>query len=251
MTNGVELNDHAGEQYGIYIINGVSSNKTRRGVRLYSGTCTECGFEKFGTIGDFKKNVQTCKHIGKLTQEQFSAWYEKNKKRCLYCGEYIPFNTKFPSEYKEKQFCDQRCSCLYMNERKSKSEKYCMNCGCRISSSGKKFCSQRCQQDFQYKAYIERWKQGLEDGIKSEYQTSKYIRRYLFEKYDSRCCCCGWGELNQFTGKIPLEVHHKDGDYTNNEESNLELLCPNCHSLTKTYKAANMGNGRKGRKKYT
>ena len=40
---------------------------------------------------------------------------------------------------------------------------------------------------------------------------------------------------NLFTNKIPLELHHKDGDYRNNNEDNLELLCPNCHSLTSNY----------------
>lgn len=34
----------------------------------------------------------------------------------------------------------------------------------------------------------------------------------------------------------------------NNKEENLLLLCPNCHSLTSTYKGANKGNGRPGRK---
>ena len=34
---------------------------------------------------------------------------------------------------------------------------------------------------------------------------------------------------------IPLEVHHKDGDKLNNELSNLDLICPNCHALTENY----------------
>ena len=34
---------------------------------------------------------------------------------------------------------------------------------------------------------------------------------------------------------INLEVHHKDGDRTNNSLENLELLCPNCHSYTYTF----------------
>jgi hypothetical protein len=29
---------------------------------------------------------------------------------------------------------------------------------------------------------------------------------------------------------IPLELHHKDGDHFNNELSNLQILCPNCHA---------------------
>ena len=36
----------------------------------------------------------------------------------------------------------------------------------------------------------------------------------------------------------------------NNKEENLILLCPNCHSLTQTYKGANRNHGRQGRKKY-
>jgi 5-methylcytosine-specific restriction endonuclease McrA len=35
---------------------------------------------------------------------------------------------------------------------------------------------------------------------------------------------------------IPLELHHKDGNHFNNKLENLEILCPNCHSLQPTYK---------------
>ena len=42
---------------------------------------------------------------------------------------------------------------------------------------------------------------------------------------------------------------YKDGNYRNNEEYNLELLCPNCHSLTQSYKSLNNGNGRDDRYK--
>jgi hypothetical protein len=39
--------------------------------------------------------------------------------------------------------------------------------------------------------------------------------------------------------KIPLELHHKDGNNTNNNLDNLELLCPNCHALTDNYRGKN------------
>lgn len=80
--------------------------------------------------------------------------------------------------------------------------------------------------------------------MKGKSGISSHIRRYMFEKYESKCCKCGWGKVNQFTGNIPLEVEHIDGRHTNNIENNLLLLCPNCHSLTDTYKALNRGNGR-------
>ena len=72
----------------------------------------------------------------------------------------------------------------------------------------------------------------------------------MFEKFNNRCCKCGWGETNPYSQTIPLEIDHIDGDYSNNNEKNLQLLCPNCHSLTSTYKGANKGQGRKDRKKY-
>ncbi len=39
--------------------------------------------------------------------------------------------------------------------------------------------------------------------------------------------------------KIPLELHHKDGDKFNNCIENLEVLCPNCHSLTDNVRGKN------------
>ena len=131
---------------------------------------------------------------------------------------------------------------------------YCLNCGKELhqksSNSYNKFCDNKCQAEYQYKQYIERWKNNLEDGLSGKYGLSKYIRQYIFEKYDNKCCQCGWGEVNPYSNTIPLEIDHIDGDYRNNHEDNLRLLCPNCHSLTSTYKGLNMGKGRKDRAKY-
>lgn len=67
----------------------------------------------------------------------------------------------------------------------------------------------------------------------------------MFMKHNNKCEKCGWGEVNPYTGKIPLQVHHIDGDCTNNSEENLQLLCPNCHSLTETYGGLNKGNSKR------
>ena len=76
---------------------------------------------------------------------------------------------------------------------------------------------------------------------------SSHIRRYLFEKNNYKCEKCGWSERNQYTGKIPLTIHHIDGNHRNQNEANLQLLCPNCHSLTECYGSRNKGNGREKR----
>lgn len=76
---------------------------------------------------------------------------------------------------------------------------------------------------------------------------SKHIRVYMMEKYSNKCFRCGWCEVNPITNRVPLEIEHIDGNYKNNKEENLALICPNCHSLTSTYKALNKGNGREYR----
>lgn len=108
-----------------------------------------------------------------------------------------------------------------------------------------KLCSVKCQHDYEYARYIQRWKAGVENGLIGNQwkEMSKHIRRYIFEKYENKCARCGWSELNQYTGTLPLEIEHIDGDATNNKENNLILLCPNCHSLTATYRGANKGKG--------
>lgn len=129
--------------------------------------------------------------------------------------------------------------------------RYCKNCGIRLKRHQYSFCSQSCCQRYRRNEYIKKWKNGEVSGKSGEYGVSRYIRDYLFEKYDSKCAICHWSEVNKFSGNIPLEVEHIDGNYNNNDESNLTLLCPNCHSLTATYKGLNTGNGRKERRKYS
>ena len=129
--------------------------------------------------------------------------------------------------------------------------KCCLNCNIPLEKSIKKYCSNKCQKEYEYKKYISEWKNGNISGMRGKYQISMHIKRYIFEKYNNKCSICGWNKVNPYTKTIPLEIEHKDGNFENNNEDNLILLCPNCHSLTSTYKGANLNNGRKERKKYS
>lgn len=60
---------------------------------------------------------------------------------------------------------------------------------------------------------------------------------------DDRCEQCG---IAHWRGrKLSIQLHHKNGDGTDNRIENLEMLCPNCHSQTDTY------GGRNGHRRRT
>lgn len=218
--------------------------------------CTTCG-HSWTNRGEtvtrlIFKGCPKCTNNIKRTQ----ADYEETPNHCKQCGKTIPWIGKGSWR---KEYCNNSCSATYHNnllEHNKKTEKsprsitHCLSCGKELPQSAKKFCNTFCQSDYNFKQWVIRYKSGHETGINGTYGVSHQLRRYLFEKHGHQCARCGWHEVNPFTGKIPLEVEHIDGDYTNNKEENLTLLCPNCHSLTATYKGANKGSGRKERAKY-
>ena len=61
------------------------------------------------------------------------------------------------------------------------------------------------------------------------------IRRWILNRAGNKCEECGWNKVNIYTGKIPIQIHHIDGDASNNRPDNLKVLCPSCHSLTKNF----------------
>lgn len=192
----------------------------------------------------------------KSTKIKYINRYYENPSYCKYCKKIIDLReNETPSVTKKRKFCSKECQSQYQkeymqgNQLRKKYNCTCLNCGKELLGE-RKYCDKKCQNDHKYKEYIKKWKKGLETGKSGEYQISGYVKRYIKEKYNNQCCKCGWNEINPYTGKIPLEIHHKDGDYKNNSEDNLELLCPNCHSLTSTYKNAGNHDGRKERSKY-
>lgn len=73
-------------------------------------------------------------------------------------------------------------------------------------------------------------------------RTTWSVRNRLFKSgiKEKICECCKrefWMDK-----PIPLEVHHIDGDKYNNLLDNLQILCPNCHYFTDTYKTKNRKN---------
>ena len=72
----------------------------------------------------------------------------------------------------------------------------------------------------------------------ADIQSNKIRKKLLEEGYkEHRCECCGLTEW--LDEPIPLELHHIDGDHNHNELSNFQLLCPNCHAKTSSYRGKN------------
>ena len=80
-------------------------------------------------------------------------------------------------------------------------------------------------------------KRPIEDYLSNRFpaQSNKLRMRLLEEGiWEHKCHTCQNTTWNN--KKIPLEMHHIDGNSKNNNLSNLQLLCPNCHAQTNNYR---------------
>lgn len=200
-----------------------------------------------GKLGYFA-SVSHMNNFRLKRKEEAIEKHNRIGKVCLACKKPIPY------EKRKNNYCSHSCSAKINNigvvkNYRSDKNHVCLCCGSKLRRIGK-YCNKACQLNYQYKIYIDKWKKGEVHGGtgRGSDTLSHYIRRYLFEKCNNSCSVCGWNKINEYTNKSPLEINHIDGDSTDNNEKNLELLCPNCHSLTKTHKGANKGNGRAWRR---
>lgn len=166
-------------------------------------------------------------------------------------------NTIITKKYGSGRFCSEHCARGYstrnkrqdINSKVSKTlrhihenEEYfyitysgnCLNCNKSISNKNK-FCNSSCFGEYRRKIKIELWKKGEIEG----HTIIKTIRRYLIETFGEYCWKCNWSERHVITGHVPIELNHIDGNWKNCKENNLEILCPNCHSLTLNFRALN------------
>jgi hypothetical protein len=141
-------------------------------------------------------------------------------KQCLKCG---------AQHEKSGTYCSRSCanSRIFSDEAKLKKS---------IALKGKPAFRSHYDKEAQAAKSRQRWLEKynatpfVELGIENR-------RRRVFEEQDYCCNKCGISEWQGF--KIPIELEHKDGNSTNNVRENLEGLCPNCHSITDTWRGRN------------
>lgn len=86
---------------------------------------------------------------------------------------------------------------------------------------------------------IQRFLNG-ESNTLSNHSLKKLLLRESF--IENKCNGCGCSEWRG--RELSLELDHIDGDSFNNSFKNLQLLCPNCHSQTETFRGRNKNTGK-------
>lgn len=71
---------------------------------------------------------------------------------------------------------------------------------------------------------------------------SQVLKQKLFEDglKEEKCEKCGQGVIWQGE-RLPLELHHINGNHFDNRLENLMILCPNCHAIQPGNSGKNVG----------
>ena len=182
--------------------------------------------------------IKRCKEI----HDDMVKKYNNKPNKCKHCGHPISYKKKITGNI----FCNRSCAAIYNNKHHKigKSATHlCKQCG-KVISAKSMFCNDKCKILHKKHNAMFTFKDKL---AKNTPISKESVRYYLLISREYKCNRCKLSEWLKLP--IPLEVHHKDGNYKNNNDDNLELLCPTCHSITDNYRGKNRGNGR-GEYKY-
>lgn len=151
----------------------------------------------------------------------------KVKINCSYCGKEYEREKKYHNRAMNNnlpEYCSTRCRSFAMGTQILP----CSNCGkevkvqaARLKNSihGNIFCSKSCAASFNNSNY--------RCGEKNPNHKGTYRGSYrlaAFANQEHKCAICGWDKDERV-----LQVHHIDEDRSNNDLTNLIILCPTCH----------------------
>lgn len=154
--------------------------------------------------------LETFKYCSRECKNKFGCT-EQIKANCGVCGNEFEH---ISSRCNKAKYCSRLC---YHRSQIGKGNvehecQYCKNKFKDSPSVNRKFCSKKCV--------------GKEERSiwKPKYSTVR--KKMLKEGFINKCFRCGYDEVKQILG-----IHHKDRNRHNNRLENLEILCPNCHSI--------------------
>ena len=148
-----------------------------------------------------------------------------------------------------KKYCSRSCSAIVNNSKfpkrpsgpHSSNGTGCPGCG-GYKAPGSSNCH-NCHPTALKRSRIRSWLDGSWSGG-TDVKLSPTVRNYLLEQADYSCQKCSVRLFHPDDGASILEVNHIDGDGSNHRPENLEVICPNCHAMTSSYRGRNIGNGR-------
>lgn len=176
--------------------------KLRSGIYKNCLLCNQQYYIKPYLIPTSKYCSRRC--TAKATTVKFKAF-------CQICNEEFEH---ISSRCNKAKYCSQKC---YRQSLIGKGTitHICKHCNIEFKSYrrlGRKYCSKKCNG----KANSSVWKPKFTTVRKQLLKLNKI----------NKCERCEYNEYPKILG-----VHHKDRNRDNNNLTNLEILCPNCHSI--------------------
>ncbi len=147
--------------------------------------------------------IRKCRICGK---EFYSKPFHINKGWGKYCSIKCRTKSQFNGKWVECENCGKKVYRTPRDYRKSRNKRF--------------FCSKKCHCSWENKNV--RCGVNAPNWIIGESAYRALMRRH---KIPVKCRSCG------ISDKRVLIVHHIDGDRKNNNISNLEWLCCNCHAI--------------------
>lgn len=167
--------------------------------------CLMCGQECYvpkHRLSTFKYCSNSCKHKSNVI---------KITANCACCGNKF---THISSRCNKAKYCSRKC--FYRSQIGRGETKYtCAHCDIEFYDSAshkRKFCSRKC----------------VGKSVRANWHPSFMTVRKKMKKENmiQFCEICGYKEFPDILG-----VHHKDRNRKNNNQNNLLVVCPLCHSL--------------------
>ncbi len=159
--------------------------------------------------------------VGHSKQSRSSRKVLMPEINCHHCNKLF---CKKPSQiglYK-LNFCSKPCYLDYNSKKSSLTEEKCAGCNALIfrtnsqrkkSLSGLFFCTKACGNKFKIASKLKKWRVLSPKNHRSR-------KEEIFKAANYTCQKCGYNK-----DKRMLDLHHHDGNHSNNNWSNLRCVC--------------------------
>ncbi len=174
-------------------------------MKPFNVKCFGCGKECYMP----KYRLETFKYCSRECKNKSNIIHIKTD--CQICGNV--FN-HISSRCNKAKYCSRKCYYESL-KNKGKKEYHCFHCEKIFfghAAHKRKYCSKAC----------------VGKSIKSIWNPkfTTVRKKMTNEGLIEECSRCGFNEFPKILG-----IHHKDRNRENNSKNNLEVLCPNCHSI--------------------